>query len=307
MAHTKPNELRSRLVGVNVIMVTPFDENEEIDIKKVRELTNYLIDNGIKEGSGVIIATGSMGECFAMNPEERKGVFRAIIEEARGRVPVVVACNETSTRTVIDLCQSAQDADADGVMVMPPYYLPPTDEEILGFYDRLSQNIDIGIVIYNAPAVSVDIPLKTLQELADMEKMVGLKDVTNDCTKFMLTVRKLGKKLALLNGVGEILEPSRTAAGTIGFFTYAGNFAPELTLDLWRTCRNGDYEKAKILSNKFTPLFEFQIEFRKPIQATKNIMRDMGLMGGYSRSPLTPLTEEEEYQVGKIMAEMGLV
>lgn len=307
MAHVKPNELRSRLIGVNVIVVTPFDENEEIDIRKVRELTNYLIDNGIKEGSGVLIATGSMGECFTMNPEERKGVAKAIIEEARGRVPVVVACNETSTKTVIELCQSAQDAGADGVMVMPPYYLPPTDEEILEFYRRLSQNVDLGIVIYNAPAVSLDMPLKTLQNLADLDKMVGLKDVTNDCMKFMLTVQKLKGKLALLNGVGEILEPSRTVAGTVGFFTYAGNFAPELTLDLWKACKNGDYEKAKMLSNRFTPLFEFQIEFKKPIQVTKKIMRNMGLPGGYPRSPLMPLTEEEEYQVEEIMAEMGLV
>ena len=306
MAYTKPKQLKARLPGVNVIMVTPFDENEKVDIGKVRELTNYLIDNGIKEGSGVLIANGSMGECFAMNLEERKRVSKAIIEEAHRRVPVVVACNETGLRTVIDLCQNAQDAGADGVMVMPPYYLPPIEEEILEFYEGLSQNIDIGIVIYNAPMVTVDISLNVLQKLADMEKMVGLKDVTYDCIKFQLTAQQLKGRLAPLNGVGEILEPFGTIAGTEGFFSLAGNFAPELSLDLWSACKNGDYEKAVVLSRKFTPFFLFQRDSNKLIQATKKIMQDMGLPGGYVRSPLAPLTEEEKHQVEKIKDQMVL-
>ena len=306
MTYTKPNELRARLLGVNVIMVTPFHENGEVDLTNVRELTNYLVDNGIREGSGVLIANGSMGECFSMNPEERKTVSRAIVEEADRRVPVVVACNDTNIRTVIDLCQSAQDAGADGVMVMPPYYLPPLEDEILQFYSILSQNIDVGIIVYNAPIVTVDISLHVLQELADMEKMVGLKDVTHDYTKFKSTVQQLKGKLTPLNGVGELWEPLGTFSGTEGFFSLAANFVPDLSLSLWNACKNGDYEQAIRYGSKFISYFMFQSDFGKFIQATKKIMRDLSLPGGYVRTPLVPLTEHEEQQLEKIADEMDL-
>jgi dihydrodipicolinate synthase/N-acetylneuraminate lyase len=86
-----------------------------------------------------------------------------------------------------------------------------------------------------------------------------------------------------------------------------GNFFPELALNLWRACENGEYEKAELISRKFSPFIQFQRTRKKPIQACKKIMRDLSLPGGFVRSPLTPLKEEEEHQVRGIMKEMGIV
>jgi 4-hydroxy-tetrahydrodipicolinate synthase len=198
-------------------MVTPFDEDGEVDIDRVTELTHYLIEKGIVEGSGVLVALGSMGECFTMNLEERKSLTGVVIKAANGRVPVVVGCNETNTREVTLLAKNAQSEGADGVMIMPPYYLPVSDEEILDFYRRISQNVEIGIVIYNNEDVSVDISLDVLKELADIENVVGLKDCTHDLVKLKLTARELEGSIVSLNGSGELLEPFGTLAGTRGF------------------------------------------------------------------------------------------
>ena len=165
MSYTKPNQLKERLHGVNVIVVTPFDKNGEVDLEQVKVLTRNLIKNGIVDGTGVLVANGSFGECFSMSIEERKRVTSAVVDEANGRVPVVVGCNETNTGAVIDLAKNAQASGADGVMIMPPYYLPVSDEEILDFYRTVSQSIDIGIVLYNNEDVSVDISSEVLEEL----------------------------------------------------------------------------------------------------------------------------------------------
>ena len=206
MAFTEPRELQKRLTGVQVIMVTPFNEERGISVGMVRELTRYLIDRGIREGTGALVALGSMSECFAVDPDEREEIVRVVVEEAGRRVPVVVGCSATDTRTAIQLCQGAQRAGADGVLVMPPYYFTPSNEEILQFYRSLTESIDIGVVLYNNVQVCVDIELSVLQELADIERIVALKDCTADFTKFKLTARALADKLTVLNGGGPLWE-----------------------------------------------------------------------------------------------------
>ena len=134
MAPTAAGKLQKRLEGVQVILVTPFNEEGNPHIDGIRQLTRCLVDRGIREGTGVLVTLGSMSECFSVDLEERKEIIRAVVEEAGGQVPVVVGCNGTDTRTVIRLCESAQKDGADGVLVMPPYYFVPSNQEILQFY-----------------------------------------------------------------------------------------------------------------------------------------------------------------------------
>lgn len=306
MAHTEPKELQNRLHGVHVIMVTPFDEERRVSIPMVGQLTDFLIEKGIREGTGVLVALGSMSECFSVNSEERESIVAAAVEQAAGRVPVVVGCNATDTGTVIEYCRSAQEQGADGVLVMPPFYFPPSDEEIVEFYHSVTSSIDIGVVLYNNVQVCVDIPLKVLDELADLEKIVGLKDCTPDFFKFKFTVQALSDRLLPLNGGGPLTEPQATLAGTRGYYTLAGNFAPELAVRLWKACADGEYEPAEMLSRRFNLFIRFMREVGKSIQLTKSIMRAGGLPGGYERPPLLPLTEEQANAASEIQREMGL-
>jgi dihydrodipicolinate synthase/N-acetylneuraminate lyase len=306
MAFTVPGDLQKRLRGVQIIMVTPFDKERKVSVGMVKELTRYLIAQGIREGRGVLVTQGSMSECFSVDIEERKKIVRSIVEEAGTQVPVVVGCNATDTRTVIHLCQSAQQAGADGVMVMPPYYFAPSNEEILQFYRSLTESIDIGVVLYNNVQVCIDIELEVLQELAEMEKIIALKDCTADFTKFKICAEALADKVTVLNGGGPLWEPQATLAGAKGFYTLAGNFAPGLALQLWQACDQGDYQRAENLSRQFVLYIRFMREARKSIQLTKMIMRDLGLPGGFERPPLLPLTGEEEGMVLQVKRQMGL-
>jgi 4-hydroxy-tetrahydrodipicolinate synthase len=304
MAGTKPGKLQQRLRGVQVIMVTPFDEQKKVRIDWVRELTRTLIDRGIQEGSGALVALGSMSECFSVSSDEREEIVRAVVEEAAGRVPVVVGCNATDTRTAIEHCRSARQAGADGVLVMPPYYFPPREAEILQFYRSLTESVDIGVVIYNNVQVCVDIGAEILQELASLEKVAALKDCTADFTKFKLTARALGGRITVLNGGGPLWEPQATLAGSAGFYTLAGNFAPEAALRLWRACAEKRYAEAEALSHGFDLFIRFMREAGKSIQLAKKILRDLGLPGGWERPPLLPLTAEEEQRAAAVLKQL---
>ena len=306
MAVTVPRELQEQLKGVQIIMVTPFDEEGKVHIDWIRQLTRYLIDRGIRDGAGVLVTQGSMSECFSVNFEERREIVEAVVDEAGGRVPVVVGCNGTDTRTVIRLCERAQKAGADGVLVMPPYYFAPSNEEILQFYRSLTESIDVGVVLYNNVQVCIDIGLDVLKELASMDKIIALKDCTADFTKFKISAAALADQLTILNGGGPLWEPEATLAGSRGFYTLAGNFAPELALGLWEACAQGDYQKAENLSRQFVLYIRFMREARKSIQLTKTIMRDLGLPGGFERPPLLPLTVAEKGMVQKVKKQMDL-
>ena len=306
MAFTKPGDLQKTLRGVQIIMVTPFDESGNVSLDSVRQLTRYLIDQGIREGTGVLVPQGSMSECFSVGPEERKEIIGTVVEAAGRRVPVVVGCNGTDTRSVIHLCQSAQKAGADGVLVMPPYYFVPSNEEILQFYRSLTESIDVGVVLYNNVQVCVDIDIEVLQELADLDKIVALKDCTADFTKFKISAGALADKVTMLNGGGPLWEPQATLAGSRGFYTLAGNFAPGLALQLWHACDQGDFDRAEELSHQFVLFIRFMREARKSIQLAKEIMRDLGLPGGFERPPLLPLTAAEQGMVQKVKKQMGL-
>jgi 4-hydroxy-tetrahydrodipicolinate synthase len=305
MTGTKPGELQQRLRGVQVIMVTPFNEQRKVRVDWVRELTRTLIDRGIREGSGALVALGSMSECFSVSSTEREEIVRAVAEEAAGRVPVVVGCNATDTRTAIEHCRSARQAGADGVLVMPPYYFPPGDAEILQFYRSLTESIDIGVVLYNNVQVCVDMQPETLEELASLEKVEALKDCTADFTKFKLTARALSGRITVLNGGGPLWEPQATLAGSAGFYTLAGNFAPQAALRLWRACAEGRYAEAEALSRRFELFIRFMREAGKSIQLAKKIMRDLGLPGGFERPPLLALTAEEEHWATAVLRQLG--
>jgi len=138
-------QLKKRIRGVNVVMVTSFRQDGSLDEEAIRKHTRFLIDQGIVEGSGVLIPGGSVGECFSMNLEERKKLAQIVVEEAAGKVPVFPGCNHSGTKLVIDLAQHAQNISADGVMVIPPYYWPPSSKVIIQHYKEVAEAIDIAV------------------------------------------------------------------------------------------------------------------------------------------------------------------
>ncbi len=293
----KPQELREKIKGVVVVMITPFKENYELDEEGLRKLTRFLIDSGIKEGTGVLVPAGSTGECPMLTDEERGKIFKIVKEEAGDEVPVLGGCNHTDTRTVIKLAHYAEEAGLDGVMISPPYYWKPNEEMLLAHYKAIAEEINLGIMVYNNWFASqLDIPLETLIKLVnEVPQIVALKDNTPYIEKFGKTVEALGDKITILNGAGEVHEPYAAQMGAKGFVTGEACVVPQTCISIYKAEEKGDYDEAKRILKEASDLLNFLLggehiaSYIARIKATLNVLN---LPGGIPRLPLLPADEK---------------
>ena len=304
----KYDKLKERLKGVAVVMVTPFKENYELDEEGLRKLTRFLIESGIKNGNGVLIPAGSTGECPMLSEEEWVKVFKIVKEEAGDSVPIIGGCNHTDPRMVIKLARHAEEIGLDGVMICPPYYWKANEQIVQTFYKTVAKEINLGIMIYNNWLVSqIDIPINVLVSLVDeIPQIVALKDNTQYLEKFSKTVDLLGDKIAVFNGLGEPHEPyAAKIGGEAGFLSAASCVIPKTLLKVYESERKEDFETAKEILKKASPLIDFLlggepgISYISRIKAAMNII---GLQGGVPRLPLLPVDEKTKEQLEKLLS-----
>jgi len=293
----EPNELKEKMKGVMVVMTTPFKSNFELDEEGLRKQTRFLVDSGIKNGSGVLVPTGSTGECPMLTDEERKRVVQIVKEEAKDEVPVVAGCNHTDTRTVIKLVHYAEEAGADGVMISPPYYWAPSEDIILNHYRNIARETKLGIMLYNNFFASqVDIPVATMVKLADIPNVVSLKECTPSIPKFISMMTALGDKISIVNGSGTAHEPACAAVGSRGFVSGEANVIPRTSLEIYHAEEEGDYVKALKLCRKIAPLVDFilgGVSSADYIGRTKAAMNMVGIPAGIPRLPLLAFEDKE--------------
>lgn len=299
----KHEEFKQKFGEVIVVMTTPFKSNYELDIEGVREHTRYIIDNGLK-GRGVLIPTGSTGECPMLREVERKEVIKNVVEEANGDVLVVPGLNHTDTRVVIELAKYSQEVGADGVMISPPYYWKPTEEVILRHFKAIANETDLGIVVYNNWFASqIDIPVSTLLKLAEIPNIVALKENTPSLEKWDEVGTLLDGKLTVVSGNGDLHEPCAGLLASKGLISGIANFAPARLLEIYDAQQEDDFRKACKLHRDLLPFANFYkgSSSSRYIVYLKEIMNLMGIPAGPARLPLVPLNEEEKAEVKKVV------
>ncbi|MCD6545445.1 MAG: dihydrodipicolinate synthase family protein [Thermotogae bacterium] len=302
----RPEELKEKIRGVTVVMITPFKEDYTLDEEGLRKLTRFLVDSGVKNGTGVLVPAGSTGECAMLTDEERKRIFEIVKEEAGDEVPVIGGCNHTDTRTVIKLVHYAEEAGLDGVMISPPYYWKPNEEIVLTHYKAIAKETELGIMVYNNWFASqLDIPLETLIKLTnEVPQIVALKDNTPYIEKFKKTVEALGDKITILNGAGEPHEPYTAQMGAKGFVTGEACIIPQTCVNIYKAEKEGDYEEAKRILREAAPFLDFLLggehgaAYIARIKVSLNLV---GLPGGIPRLPLLPADEKVTNEAKKLI------
>jgi len=306
----KPEELKEKIKGVVVVMTTPFKPNFELDEKGLRKQTRFLLDNGIRNGSGVLVPTGSTGECPMLTDEERRRVIQIVKEEAKDEVPVVAGCNHTDTRTVIKLVHYAEEVGVDGVMISPPYYWKPSEEILLNHYETIAKETDLGIMVYNNWFASqLDIPIESMVKLAEIPNIVALKECTPNIHKFIGMINALGDTITIVNGSGTAYEPACSAVGSRGFVSGEANFIPKTSVEIYRAEEEGDYNRALKLCRQIAPLVDFILGGTSPadyIARIKATMDMVGIPAGPPRPPLLPPDEQTKAQLKKLLGETKL-
>ncbi len=285
--------------GIIAYPITPFDQDEKVDI----ELYKTLLERLIVSGSHAVAPLGSTGVMPYLTDEEKEAIIIATIEQVKGRVPVLVGVSNLTTEKTIYHAKFAEKAGANAVMIIPMSYWKLTDDEIVAHFTAVANQISIPIMAYNNPATGgVDMSPALLKRLLEIPNVTMIKESTGDVQRMHYLRRELGDDVAFYNGSNP-LALAAFSAGASGWCTAAPNLIPKLNLDLHHAIQNNDLEEAQKVFYKQLNLLKFIVNKGLP-RAIKAGLEIQGINGGYLRSPLKPLTESEIAEFKLILKEV---
>lgn len=283
--------------GVIAYPITPFDQEEKVDISLFKKLVERLVISG----SHGIAPLGSTGVFPYLTDEEKEAITEATIQQVAGRVPILVGVSNLTTEKTIYHAKFAENAGADAVMIIPMSYWKLTDDEIVAHYDAVASKISIPIMAYNNPATSgVDMSPALLKRLLEIPNVTMIKESTGDIQRMHYLKKELGEEVAFYNGSNP-LALAAFAAGAKGWCTAAPNLIPELNIELYNAVQNNDLETAQNLFYKQVDLLKFIVAKGLP-RAVKSGLNILGENSGQLRSPLKPLTELETSELKEILS-----
>lgn len=283
--------------GVIAYPVTPFDDNENIDIPLFRKQVERLI----RVGSHGIAPLGSTGVMPYLSDDEKESLTETCLRQVAGRVPTLVGVSNLTTEKTVYHAQFAEKAGATAVMVIPMSYWKLSDDEIAKHYDTVASKISIPIMAYNNPATSgVDMSPALLKRLLEIPNVTMIKESSGDILRMHSLRKELDDGVAFFNGSNP-LTLSAFAAGARGWCTAAPNLIPELNLALYDAIQENDLEKAQQVFYKQVDLLKFIVAKGLPrsIQAGLDLL---GVGGGGFKSPLQPLDADEIAELDRILS-----
>jgi 4-hydroxy-tetrahydrodipicolinate synthase len=287
--------------GSITALITPF-ANGQVDVAAFRRLVDWQID----EGTHGLVPVGTTGESPTLSHEEHKAVVEACIAQARGRVPVIAGAGSNSTDEAIDLSRHAEQAGADAVLIVTPYYNKPTQEGLYQHFKAINDAISIPIIIYNIPGRSViDMRVDTMTRLYNLKNIVGVKDATADLQRASQQRMAMGPEFCLLTG-DDASALGFMAHGGHGCISVASNIAPRLCADFQNACMAGDFAKALRLQDQLMPLHDIMFVEANP-GPVKYIAARLGLCGPDMRLPLVPVSEATRVAIDAVLDQTGLL
>ncbi len=298
----RPDELKPRLKGIHAYAVTPFRPDLELDLEGLARNIDTLAESGVQ----VIVTCGGTGEIYSLTPEEYPLVVRTVVEATRGRV-VVVAGVGYGTKLACRLAQAAQDAGAEGVLMLPPYFVRPSEEGLCAHYRAVASAVDIGAIAYSR-AGDIAGP-ELIACLAEVPNIVGFKDEYGDVGLFERIRNRVGDRLTWICGMSEPNAHLYFVVGAEAITSGIANIAPRLSLAVYEAAAAGDYGTVRALvRSKLGPLSHLREKgpgYAVPV--IKAAMNMLGLSGGLPRPPLLPIRDEDRQELHRVLHDMELL
>ncbi len=290
--------------GIIAAIVTPFDNDNNVNIGGFRKIINYLIDNKIHG----ILPAGSQGEFYALSQKERFQLMEAAVEEANGRIFVMPNTGSMSTKETLELTKFAEKAGADCVSVITPFYISPNQDELFSHYSAVCDSTDLPVFAYNNPGRTGGNLLKpeTIAKLAqNFSNFNGLKDSSGDITQISEIIRMTPPDFKVFIGKDTVIFGA-LMYGAAGSIAASANVAPKLTVDIYNSYKNGEYDKAKKYQQDLAP-FRMAFSLGTFPVVVKEALNLMGLPAGDCRLPITPLSPTNRNKLREILVDMNLI
>ncbi|MCS5607527.1 MAG: 4-hydroxy-tetrahydrodipicolinate synthase [Alphaproteobacteria bacterium] len=287
--------------GSIVALITPFRDGQ-LDEDALRNLVNWHVD----QGTDGIVPCGTTGESPTLSHDEHNRVVEIVVKEVSGRIPVIAGAGSNNTAEAISLTQHAQEAGADGVLHVAGYYNRPNQEGLYQHFKAVHDASDLPIIVYNIPPRAiVDILPETMARMANLPRIVGVKDATGDVARVSRERLLLGDGFCQLSGEdGTAL--AYNAQGGNGCISVTANVAPKLCAEFQKVCAAGNYVQALGMHENLMPLH--LALFLEPSPAgAKYAASLLGLCEAEARLPVVPLTKSTADRVEAALKDVGLL
>ena len=288
--------------GILPAIITPFHRDSEasLDIEGLRSNIESLLQRGVNG----IVPCGSTGESATLTFEEHEKVIGETVGVVNGRVPVLAGTGSNNTAEAVRLTRSAQDAGADGALVISPYYNKPNRSGLIKHFTKLA-DLDLPIVLYNVPGrTGQNLQPDLVVELARHPNIVGIKEASGDITQISRIIEGTrDEEFIVLSGDDAMTLPV-LAVGGAGVISVAANVDPARMVQMYESFRAGDLARAQDLHYKLAPLMRAMFIDTNPIPVKKAVEL-IGMAAGPVRLPLDELDETKTEQLRKVLVNYG--
>jgi len=288
--------------GSMVALVTPMHEDGSLDYAALRR----LIDFHVEQGTDALVVVGTTGESATLDMDEHCEVIRVAVEHARGRLPVIAGTGANATAEAIELTRCAERAGADACLLVTPYYNKPTQEGLYRHFKAIAEAVPIPQILYNVPGrTACDMLPETVERLAPIPNIVGIKEATGNLDRTREILRRCGARLDLYSG-DDATALDSILLGAKGDISVTANVAPRLMHEMCVLARAGRESEARTINDRLTGLHKDLFIESNPIPV-KWALQAMGLVKGGIRLPLTPLAERHHETVRQALRAAGVM
>jgi 4-hydroxy-tetrahydrodipicolinate synthase len=288
--------------GIIPAMVTPLDNNKELNEAAVRRLVNFLLEGGIHG----LFATGSQGEFWAFSAEEKRRIWEVVKEETAGRVPIYAGTAGITTHEAITLTQAAESIGIDAVSVLTPFFVAPSQQELYEHYAAIAEATSLPVILYTNPArTGVSLKPETLARLAEIPNIVGIKDSSGDLSLTAEYIKVTPDDFGVLMG-RDTLILAGLLYGAKGAIAATANVVPALVVSIYERFKAGDMEEARQAQEALAPLRLAFSWGTFPI-VIKEALDLIGMEGGPARAPVGPMSPEQRERLKHVLHGMNML
>jgi len=288
--------------GVGTALITPFKKDGSIDYETLKKLIDFQIENNVD----AIIIAGTTGETSTLTKKEHMNLIKECVKHVNGRIPVIAGTGSNCTKTAINNSKEAEKLGADGLLIVTPYYNKTTQKGLINHYKKISEQVNIPIILYNVPSrTGLNIEPNTIKELVEQTNNIkGIKEASGNINNIIEIKSLLGDKINIYSGNDEETIPILSLGG-VGVISVISNILPKETHELVENYLKGNIEKSRIEQIKMLKLIKTLFIETNPIPI-KKAMEEMKLINGTLREPLIELEEEHKKILKREMRRYGI-
>ncbi|HBQ26185.1 MAG TPA: 4-hydroxy-tetrahydrodipicolinate synthase [Syntrophomonas sp.] len=283
-------------------MITPYDDNLQVNYAKAAELAEYLANNGT-EG---IVVSGTTGESPVLTDEEKLKLFASVKNKVGKRIPVWAGTGSNDTKHCLELSKEAEKLDVDGLMLVCPYYNKPSQEGLYQHFKKIAEAISLPIMLYNIPGrTGINLLPETVARLAQIENIVAIKEASGSMDQVSTLMTLLPEDMTVYSGDDSLTLPMM-ALGARGVVSIASHLVGNEILAMIEAFSNGNNERAVDLHKQLFPIFKGLFIATNPVPL-KEALNHLGQNVGGIRLPLIEANETERKFIQELLSNAKLL